>query len=119
MAEPDRAAESRKTSARAKVEHPFLIVKRVFGFTETRYRGIGKNLHLLHMLFACATWLMRARAVALTGAAAWRRPARNRPPGPRPGPGGRHRAPPDAIPTALTASSTAAHTGKANGSVVP
>ena len=41
---------------RAKVEHPFLIVKRDFGFTKTRYRGIGKNLNHLHMLFASANW---------------------------------------------------------------
>ncbi len=33
---------------RAKVEHPFLIVKRDFGFTKTRYRGIAKNLNHLH-----------------------------------------------------------------------
>lgn len=67
MAEPDRAAESRKASVRAKVEHPFLIVKRDFGFTKTRYRGIAKNLNHLHVLFASANWLMRARAVALAG----------------------------------------------------
>jgi IS5 family transposase len=67
MPGPDRAAESRKASVRAKVEHPFLIVKRDFGFTKTRYRGIGKNLNHLHMLFASANWLMRARAVALIG----------------------------------------------------
>jgi IS5 family transposase len=63
----DRTVESRKASVRAKVEHPFLIVKRDFGFTKTRYRGIGKNRHHLHMLFASANWLMRARAVTLTG----------------------------------------------------
>jgi IS5 family transposase len=67
MPGPDRAEESRKASVRAKVEHPFLIVKRDFGFTKTRYRGLAKNRHHLHMLFACANWLMRARAVALTG----------------------------------------------------
>ncbi len=67
MAEPDRAAESRKAGVRAKVEHPFLIIKRDFGFTKTRYRGIGKNLNHLNVLFASANWLMRARAVALTG----------------------------------------------------
>lgn len=67
MAEPDRAAQSRQASVRAKVEHPFLIVKRDFGFTKTRYRGIAKNLNHLHMLFASANWLMRARAVALMG----------------------------------------------------
>ena len=67
MAEPDRAIESRKASVRAKVEHPFLIVKRDFGFTKTRYRGLAKNRNHLHVLFASANWLMRARAVALTG----------------------------------------------------
>jgi len=69
MAGPDRAEQSRKASVRAKVEHPFLIVKRDFGFAKTRYRGIAKNLHHLNVLFASANWLMRARAVALTGAA--------------------------------------------------
>jgi transposase, IS5 family len=69
MSEHDRAVESRKASVRAKVEHPFLIVKRDFGFAKTRYRGIAKNLHHLQMLFGSANWLMRARAVALTGAA--------------------------------------------------
>ena len=64
---PDRAAESRKASVRAKVEHPFLIVKRDFGFTKTRYRGLAKNRNHLHVLFASANWLMRARAVALMG----------------------------------------------------
>ena len=67
MTAHDRALESRKASVRAKVEHPFLIVKRDFGFTKTRYRGIGKNLNHLNVLFASANWLMRARAVALMG----------------------------------------------------
>ena len=67
MAEPDRQSESRKASVRAKVEHPFLIVKRDFGFTKTRYRGLSKNLNHLNVLFASANWLMRARAVALMG----------------------------------------------------
>ena len=52
---------------RAKVEHPFLVVKRDFGFVKTRYRGLAKNAHHLAMLFASANWLMRARAVALMG----------------------------------------------------
>ena len=67
MAGPDRAAESRKASVRAKVEHPFLIIKRDFGFTKTRYRGMAKNLNHLNVLFASANWVMRARAVALMG----------------------------------------------------
>jgi IS5 family transposase len=63
----DQMLASRQAGVRAKVEHPFLIVKRDFGFTKTRYRGIDKNLHRLQMLFASANWLMRARAVALMG----------------------------------------------------
>ena len=67
MPEHDRHLESRKASVRAKVEHPFLIIKRDFGFIKTRYRGIAKNLNQLQVLFASANWLMRARAVALMG----------------------------------------------------
>jgi IS5 family transposase len=67
IAGPDRAGESRKASVRAKVEHPFLMVERDFGFTKTRYRGMAKNLNHLNVLFASANWVMRARAVALMG----------------------------------------------------
>jgi IS5 family transposase len=67
MPEHDRHLESRKASVRAKVEHPFLIIKRDFGFIKTRYRGMAKNLNQLQVLFASANWLMRARAVALMG----------------------------------------------------
>ena len=66
MAVPDREIESRKASIRARVEHPFLIIKRDFGFTKTRYRGIAKNSQHLNVLFASANWLMRARALALS-----------------------------------------------------
>jgi len=55
MTDHDRAIESRKAAVRAKVEHPFLIVKRDFAFTKTRYRGIAKNINHLQMLFASAT----------------------------------------------------------------
>ncbi len=65
MPGPDRQMESRKASVRAKVEHPFLILKRDFGFAKTRYRGMAKNLNRLHMGFASANLLMRARAVAI------------------------------------------------------
>ncbi|WP_183320107.1 IS5 family transposase [Flexivirga oryzae] len=61
--------ESRKASVRAKVEHPFLIVKRDFKFTKTRYRGLAKNHNLMQVLFTSANLLMRARAVAITEAA--------------------------------------------------
>ena len=61
----DQRLESRKASVRSKVEHPFLIVKREFGFAKTRYRGIAKNLERVSVLFASSNLLMRARAVRL------------------------------------------------------
>ena len=39
-------------SLRAKVEHPFRIVKRQFGYTKVRYRGLFKNAQQLYLLFA-------------------------------------------------------------------
>ena len=36
-----------KSKVRAKVEHPFLVIKRVFGFAKVRYRGLAKNTHRL------------------------------------------------------------------------
>ena len=46
--------ETAKAHLRAKVEHPFRVIKRQFGFRKTRYRGIRKNDHKLKMLFALA-----------------------------------------------------------------
>jgi IS5 family transposase len=40
------------------VEHPFLIIKRCFGFVKTVYRDLAKNTHRLHALFASANILM-------------------------------------------------------------
>ena len=39
--------EKRKASVRAKVEHPFLYVKRHFGYAKVRYRGLAKNTQRL------------------------------------------------------------------------
>ena len=61
----EQGIESRKASIRAKVEHPYLIVKRDFGFTKTRYRGLAKNLNRLQVAFASANLLMLARAQAI------------------------------------------------------
>ena len=65
MPGPDRLIESGKASIRARVEHPFLILKRDFGFAKTRYRGLAKNLNRLNVAFASANLLMRARAVMI------------------------------------------------------
>ena len=55
-----------KSSIRAKVEHPFRILKRVFGFDKVRYRGIAKNHNRLCANFALVNlYLHRKRLVAL------------------------------------------------------
>jgi IS5 family transposase len=58
----EKEIERRKSSVRSKVEHPFLIVKKYFGFAKTVYRGLAKNTHRLHRLFASTNLLMCARA---------------------------------------------------------
>ena len=51
-----------KSTVRCKVEHPFLIVKKQMGYSKVVYRGIAKNMHRFHMLFASANLLMCSRA---------------------------------------------------------
>ena len=58
----EKQIERRKSSVRSKVEHPFLIIKRFFGYSKTVYRGLAKNTHRLHVLFTSANILMCIRA---------------------------------------------------------
>ena len=46
--------ERRKAQVRARVEHPFHILKNLFRHRKTRYRGLAKNTAQLHSLFALA-----------------------------------------------------------------
>ena len=46
--------EYMKARIRAKVEHPFRIIKRQFGFVKARYKGLQKNDNQLAMLFTLA-----------------------------------------------------------------
>ena len=48
------AFERLKSSIRAKVEHPFRIIKRQFGFVKARFKGLRKNDNQLAMLFTLA-----------------------------------------------------------------
>jgi IS5 family transposase len=55
-------AEKLKASVRAKVEHPFRVIKRQFGYTKVRYRGLKKNTAQLITLFALSNiWMARSR----------------------------------------------------------
>jgi IS5 family transposase len=53
-------AEKMKASIRAKVEHPFRVIKRQFGFNKVRYRGLAKNTAQIVTLFALSNlWMAR------------------------------------------------------------
>jgi IS5 family transposase len=52
-----------KASIRAKVEHPFRVIKRQFGHVKVRYRGLAKNTAQLHTLFALSNLWMARRAL--------------------------------------------------------
>ena len=51
-----------KASIRAKVEHPFRVIQRQFGFVKVRYRGLKKNTAQLTTLFALSNlWMVRGK----------------------------------------------------------
>jgi len=53
-------AEKLKAGIRAKVEHPFRVIKRQFGYMKTRYRGLKKNAAQIATLFALSNlWMAR------------------------------------------------------------
>ena len=53
------------SSIRARVEHVFRVIKRQFGFTKTRYRGLMKNTVQVNMLMGLANlYLLRRRLMA-------------------------------------------------------
>ena len=56
--------EKRKASVRAKVEHPFLYVKRRFGYARVRYRGLAKNTQRVAMLLGLANLITAERHLA-------------------------------------------------------
>ena len=58
-------AEKLKAGIRAKVEHPFRVVKRQFGFVKVRYRGLKKNTAQLFTLFALSNlWTVRSKLMS-------------------------------------------------------
>jgi transposase, IS5 family len=60
--------EQLKASVRAKVEHPFRVIKRQFGFAKVRYRGLEKNTAQLVTLFTLSNlWMARRKLMATQG----------------------------------------------------
>ncbi len=58
--------EKLKAGIRAKVEHPFRVIKRQFGYVKVRYRGLKKNTLQLKTLFALSNlWMVRHKLAAV------------------------------------------------------
>ena len=64
LSEAERAKNRNKSKVRAKGEHPFLVIKRIFGFAKVCYRGIAKNANRLFVACALAN-LFRVRRTLL------------------------------------------------------
>jgi len=67
LSDADKATNKTKSKVRAKVEHPFLVLKRVFGFRKVRYRGLEKNATRLFV--ACGLvnlYMVRRRLLQAT-----------------------------------------------------
>ena len=57
--------ETAKAHIRAKVEHPFRVIKQQFGFQKTRLRGLAKNRCKIHVLTALTNlYLARGHLLA-------------------------------------------------------
>ncbi len=52
LTEADKETNRRKSSVRSKVEHPFLILKRLWGLAKVRYRGLAKNANRAFAMLA-------------------------------------------------------------------
>ena len=52
LSDEEKSKNRNKSKVRAKVEHPFGVMKRRFGFAKVRYRGLAKNTH--HLFVSCA-----------------------------------------------------------------
>jgi IS5 family transposase len=62
LTEYQRFINRRRSASRARVEHVFNVVKRLWGFSKVRYRGLAKNTARLYTAFALANlYLLRRR----------------------------------------------------------
>ena len=63
-----RQIEKVKAQTRAKVEHPFRVITRQFGYVKTRFRGLAKNTAQLTTLFALSNrWRVRRQLLSAAG----------------------------------------------------
>lgn len=69
LTESEKAVNRTKSRVRAKVEHPFCVVKRLWGFTKVRYRGLAKNANRLFVAFALSNlFVSRNKLLRMQGA---------------------------------------------------
>ena len=65
LSQEERDRNRTKSKVRAKVEHAFLVIKRIFGWTTVRYRGLAKNTHWLQISCGLANlYVARRRLLA-------------------------------------------------------
>jgi transposase, IS5 family len=61
LTEADKRNNRTKSGVRAKMEHIFRVLKRQFGFTKVRYRGLDKNANPLFAALALVNIVMAKR----------------------------------------------------------
>jgi len=65
LSKEERAKNRTKSKVRAKVEHAFLVIKRIFGWAKVRYRGLAKNTHWFQISCGLANlYVARRRLLA-------------------------------------------------------
>ena len=65
LTDTQKAKNRSKSAVRAGVEHPFLHIKRLWGYAKTRYRGLAKNANRL--IAMCALYNIRHAGIVLAG----------------------------------------------------
>jgi len=67
LSEDERARNRTKSKVRAKVEHVYLVIKRIFGWAKVRYRGLAKNTNWLFVSCGLANlYLARRHLLAVS-----------------------------------------------------
>ncbi|MDQ0082448.1 IS5 family transposase [Variovorax boronicumulans] len=63
-----RKLEYQKASVRAKVEHPFRVIKRQFGPAKVKFKGLAKNTaHVIAPFALSNLWMARKKLVVMVG----------------------------------------------------
>ena len=60
-------AEKLKAGVRAKVEHPFRVIKRQFGYLKTRYKGLKSTAQLVTLFALSNLWMVRSKLMGAQG----------------------------------------------------